>query len=284
MTLAGPTVVRRQLGRALKRLRTAAGISVDQVVAHSELSISRAKLYRLEAGEHPVKPQDITALCKYLGVENDEMSRLTAMALATQNTSDATIPHWFQLYRDLEPLASVIRSYQVTAIPGYLQTAEYARAVFQAGPPHDSDAAIEHQVRLRMERQHRLFTANPAPRVLNVLGEELLSRQVGGPDLFQAQLDHLRQLDRRRKTEIRVLPFSAGAHAGMEGAFRILDFADPDDPNIVYLESHGGASHLQKHADYAAYQQIWDLLYVQSVPLKEFHHEYRRHTVGQGTS
>ena len=269
-TLAGPTVVRRQLGRALKRLRTAAGASIDQVVANPELGISRAKLYRLEAGEHSVKPQDITALCQYLNAPKEELTRLTAMALATQNNSDAAIPHWFQLYRDLEPIASVIRTYQVTAIPGYMQTEDYARAVFRAGPPHESDAAIEHQVRLRMERQQRLFSASPPARVLNVLGEELLKRQVGGADVFQAQLEHLRRLDRRKTVEIRILPFATGAHAAMEGAFRLMNFADPDDPNFVYLEHHTGASHLQKPATYAAYERLWNLVYAQSVPLKEF--------------
>ncbi len=269
-TLAGPTVVRRQLGRALKRLRTAAGASIDQVVANPELGISRAKLYRLEAGEHPVKPQDITVLCQYLKAPKDEMSRLTALALATQNHSDAAIPVWFQLYRDLEPIASMIRTVQVTAIPGYLQTADYARAVFRAGPPYESDAEIEHQVRLRMERQHRLFGTDPTPRVFNVLGEEVLARRVGGVDVHRAQIEHLRQLDRRRTVEIRILPFSAGAHAAMDGAFRIFDFKDPDDPNTVYIEDFVGARYFNEPTEYVAYQGIWDRLHAQSVPLKEF--------------
>jgi len=269
-TLAGPTVVRRQLGRALKRLRVKAGVSIDQVVASAELGVSRAKLYRLEAGEHPAKPQDITALSRFLGATKEEISRLTAMALATQNHSDAAIPVWFQLYRDLEPLASVIRAFQITVVPGHLQTPDYARALFQAGPPYDSEPEIEHQVRLRMERQQRLFGANLVPRLVNVLGEEVLTRQTGGADVIQAQIEHLRQLDRRRSVEIRVLPFSAGAHASTDGAFRIFEFNDPDDPNIVYIEDFVGARYLHKAADYAAYQRIWDLLYAQSVPLKEF--------------
>jgi hypothetical protein len=269
-TFAGPTVVRRQLGRALKRLRTAAGASIDQVVANPELGISRAKLYRLEAGEHPVKPQDITVLCQYLKAPKKEISRLTALALATQNHSDAAIPDWYEMYRDLEPIASVIRSYQVTALPGYLQTADYARAVIRAVLWHESDALIEHRVRLRLERQQRLFGANPPPRVLNVLGEEVLTRPVGGVDVQQAQIDHLVQLARRRTVQIRVLPFSVGAHAAMASAFRILDCTDPDDPNIVYLESHVGARYLQKPSDYADYEHMWKQIYAQSVPLKEF--------------
>jgi hypothetical protein len=151
-----------------------------------------------------------------------------------------------------------------------LQTADYARAVFRASPKHKDEEAIEHQVALRLERQERLFGRNPGPRLVTVLGEEVLARPVGGADVLQAQVEHLRKLDRRENVEIRVLPLSTGAHAAMEGAFQILDFHDPDDPNIVYLEAHVGARYLQKPAEYAEYQGIWESVYPQSVPLKEF--------------
>jgi hypothetical protein len=115
-----------------------------------------------------------------------------------------------------------------------------------------------------------------------VLGEAVLVRPVGGEAVLQAQISHLRELDLSDTVEIKVLPFAVGAHAAMEGAFQILDFNDPDDPNIVYLEAHVGGRYLQKSAEYATYQRIWSLICEQSVPLKEFSHEHPRHTVGQG--
>lgn len=267
---AGPTVVRRQLGRALKRLRNAAQVSVDQVVARRELGISRAKLYKLEAGQHPVKPQDIVVLCQYFGGSKEEASRLTALALATQGQADAAIPEWFHLYRDLEQIASRIRTYDSDVIPGPLQTADYARAVFRASPKHTDEEAIGHQVALRLERQERLFAHGLGPRLIVVLNEAVLVRPFGGEDVLKAQVEHLRALDQRADVEVGVLPFVAGAYAATEGAFRILDFDDPDDPNIVYLEAHVAARYLQKPDEYAAYQDIWQSVHQQSVPLKEF--------------
>jgi len=281
--MAGPTVVRRQLGRTLKRIRTAAGISVDQVVAHRELGISRAKLYRLEAGEHPVKPQDIVVLCQFFGTSSDDIKRLTAMALATQNHSDAAIPEWFQLFRDLEPIASRIRTYEGDVIPGELQTEDYARAVYRATQPDNADQGIEHHVAIRLDRQDKLYNRKPAPRLTTILNEAVLTRPVGGVTVIEAQREHLHELDQRGSVQIRVLPFEVGAHAAMTGAFRILDFDDPDDPNIVYLEAQVGVRYLQKRAEYDEYERIWKLIHRQSVPLKEFHHEHTKHTVGQGT-
>lgn len=268
--MAGPTVVRRQLGRTLKRMRIEAGVSVDQVVAKRELGISRAKLYRMEAGQHPVKPQDIVVLCQFFGAAPDDVKRLTALALATQGYADAAIPEWFQLYRDLEQVASCLRLYEGEVIPGEMQIADYARAVFRGARSDDDEDAIEHQVALRLERLENFFSRNPAPRLTAVLNESVLARAVGGEETMRTQVEHLRGLDRRGTVEIRVLPFSVGAHAAMAGTFRILDFNDPDDPNIVYLEAQIGARYLQKPEEYREYRRTWDRIYRMATPLKEF--------------
>src|SRR5882672_8465785 len=102
----GPTVVRRQLGRRLRQLRDVSGLSVDQVVAERHLGISRAKLFKLEAGKHAVKPQDIAVLCARYGVAAKETGALQALALATQDASwwhvygEDAVPEWFSLFVD----------------------------------------------------------------------------------------------------------------------------------------------------------------------------------------
>jgi hypothetical protein len=268
--MAGPTVVRRQLGRTLKRIRVAAGVSVDQVVAHRELGISRAKLYRMEAGQHPVKPQDVMVLCQYLGAPQEETRRLVSLALATQAPHDTGIPAWFQLFRDLEQVTSRIRAYDGELVPGLLQTAEYARAVYRAVRPEESEEAVEHQVALRMERQERFFDRDPAPRFTALIDEAVLTRRVGGRDVVREQTEHLHRLNQRGAVDIRLLPFAAGAHAAMTGAFQILEFQDPEDLDLVYLEPHIGGRYLQKPEVTAEYRRLWDLACGTAIPLKEF--------------
>ena len=61
-------------------------------------------------------------------------------------------------------------------------------------------------------------------------------------------------------TAVQVLPFAVGAHAAMAGSFRILDFDDPDDPDMVYIESRLGALYLEEPPEVAEYRRIFDLL------------------------
>jgi hypothetical protein len=77
-------------------------------------------------------------------------------------------------------------------------------------------------------------------------------------------------LDALHHVEIRVLPWSVGAHAAMAGAFRILDFEDPEDPEIVYLESHVGALYLEEPQQVAEYRRIFDLISASSIPLADY--------------
>ncbi len=53
------------------------------------------------------------------------------------------------------------------------------------------------------------------------------------------------------------------------GGFAILDFPDPDDPAVVYLESHTGARYLEKPEELTEYRKIYDLIYKKTVPVEE---------------
>ena len=55
------------------------------------------------------------------------------------------------------------------------------------------------------------------------------------------QVERLRELNQLDHVDIRVLPFSTGAHAAMLGAFAVMDFEVPDDPPLAYVETYSGA-------------------------------------------
>jgi hypothetical protein len=154
-------------------------------------------------------------------------------------------------------------------VPGELQTEQYARAVFNAAQPVDADTA-DRQVKLRIRRQQTLFGRRPAPQLVTVLGEGALIRPIGGRAVLKAQIEHLRQLTQHEGVQIKVLPWSVGGHAAMAGPFRILDFDDPDDPDIVYLESHVGAMYMEEPPQVDEYRRIFDLILKDAVPLAEY--------------
>lgn len=276
MTTVGPTVVRRQLGRRLRQLRDVSGMSVDQVVAERHLGISRAKLFKLEAGKHAVKPQDIAVLCARYGVSAKVTSTLQALALATQDASwwhvygEDAVPEWFSLFMDLEPVATMIRQYEAEYVPGLLQTRDYAWAIYRAAQPDAEDAEIERRVTIRMERQ-KIFNRARPPQLHTVLNEAVLLRTIGDSEVMAAQLAALRTAAQRPEIAIDVLALRAGAHAAMNGSFAILDFPNPrEDPSMAYVETAISAAYLQKPAEIARYDTIFTQIMTGTTPLLEY--------------
>jgi transcriptional regulator with XRE-family HTH domain len=272
MPVTGQRVVRRALGRRLTRLRIASGKSRREV-AEAKLGISEPTLHRIETGKVPVTVANVRALCWLYGADESITNALAELALGTSQVewwdANPVVPDWFKLYVGLEASASRIFSYDGEVVPGELQTEQYARAVFGSEQPVDEEAA-QRQVKLRLQRQKTLFDRQPPLRLVTVLGEGALTRPVGGEAVLKAQIEHLRAVSRRDNIEIRVLPWSVGAHAAMAGAFRILDFDDPEDPDVVYLESHVGALYLEETAQVEEYRRIFDLIRKDAIPVEDY--------------
>ena len=97
---------------------------------------------------------------------------------------------------------------------------------------------VDRRVGVRMARQARLDGAHPL-RISAVLSEGALRQQVGGPAVMRAQLDHLVRLatERPEQIEIRVLPFTVGAHPAFGGPFQVLSFPSPRLPDLVWQEN-----------------------------------------------
>ncbi|GLX36488.1 transcriptional regulator [Streptomyces roseochromogenus] len=155
-------------------------------------------------------------------------SRLVGLVLRSQ------LPTWFQPYAEMEAKAAYISTYQAQVVYGLLQTEEYARALLRV----DRTERVEELLAARMERQRVLEREQP-PVVCVVLDEALLHREVGGRRVMREQLLHLLSHMSRQWTQVQVLPFSAGEHAGMIGSFTLLRF--DDDPDIFYSESYDSA-------------------------------------------
>jgi hypothetical protein len=138
--------------------------------------------------------------------------------------------------------------YQVVTVPGLLQTEDYARAIFRGSRQITSKDAIDRHVAVRMGRQIRLIAEEPV-QLWAILDESALLRPIGGAEVMRAQLRWLVERAALPNVTLQILPLSVGAHPGIDGAFTILDFADPVHPDIVFTEHRAGAVHLQKPAD-----------------------------------
>ncbi|MFI8398665.1 MULTISPECIES: Scr1 family TA system antitoxin-like transcriptional regulator [unclassified Streptomyces] len=166
-------------------------------------------------------------------------SRLVGLVLRCQ------LPTWFQPYADMEARATYISSFQPQLVVGLLQTEAYARAVLGVRTEGDLDA----KVAARIDRQRILERETP-PLMWVVLTEAVLRQEIGGKQVMREQLAHLLRMQEHDWVKIQILPFVAGAHAGLLGEFNLLRF--DDDPDIVYTEDF-----VQGHmtADQAAFRE-----------------------------
>ena len=267
---SGSVVVRRQLGVRLRRLREAARKELADVV---ESGIgSKAKISRIENGRLPVRMADVRALCWLYGADPATTDALAALAPGTQaddwweQHGQAVVPDWFGLYVGLEAAASRIRGFEPERVQGLLQTPEYAAAVFGSDPRTAADVAAQ-RVQFRMERQRAVFDDGVVPKLTAVVGEGAL--RCGPPEVMRAQVAHLHELSRRPEVDVRVLAFAAGLYP-LRSSFTLLDFADPEDPPVVYLDVRGSTRYLEKPADLAEYEYVFDLIAGKSVPIEEW--------------
>src|ERR1022692_4873245 len=129
-------------------------------------------------------------------------------------------PTWFEDWLQAEGEAQSLRIWSPMLIPGLLQTAEYARALFLAAQTDTSEDAIGALVAARLERQVILDQVNP-PDVVAVLDEAVLHRLVGSPQAMHDALAHVAELSQRPYIVVQVVPAGNGANAGLAGAFDI---------------------------------------------------------------
>jgi len=245
----GPTVLRILLGAQLRRLREDKRISLAE--AGDVIRASHSKMSRMETGRVGFKDRDIADLLTLYGVTGED-ERETVRALARRANAPGwwhdysdILPSWFEAYVGLEEAAAQIRAYEVQFVPGLLQTSDYARAVALLGHASAPPSEIERRVNLRMARQAVLDQAN-APSLWVVLDEAVLRRPFGDWEVMRGQLKHLLEMAQRPQVTIQVIPFNAGGHAAAGGPFSILRFAEPDLPDVVYLEQLNSALYLDK--------------------------------------
>jgi transcriptional regulator with XRE-family HTH domain len=255
------TVRSRRLGAELRELREKTRLSSEAVA--KEMGFSRPKLSRIESGEVRVSQNDLKALLHLYGV--DDRARVETFVEAAR---EARKPGWWQAYQNalpreyadfvaLEADADTIRNWEPILIPGLLQTEPYTRAAILANPAILPPADIEALVKVRRERQAIVVRERP-PRLWAIIGESALRQTVGGAVVMREQLLWLEELTENQHVMIQVLPHSAGAHAGLNGAFVVLGF--PRSPAIVCVENMTGTLYMDLPGERQAYGEAFDHL------------------------
>ncbi|MEU7314796.1 helix-turn-helix transcriptional regulator [Streptomyces sp. NPDC007083] len=164
-------------------------------------------------------------------------------------------PDWFRPFVDLEKEAVSIWNFENQVVPGLLQTEEYVRAVFDGGRlPHAQEL-----IAARLTRQHILEEESP-PEIWAVLDESILRRPIGGAEVMRRQLEHLLACAADPRVVLQVLPFTAGAHAGLNGAFAGLTMKKEVGPDVVYMDGIVRGQVYARQVEVGAARRAYDLL------------------------
>jgi transcriptional regulator with XRE-family HTH domain len=242
MSDQGPVVQRELLVGELQRLRKAKALTQGDVA--SSLEWSQAKLMRIEGGRQSITRTDLEALLRLYKVEDaEEIQRLVELSRGARRTpwwaryNNTGIDPDFLRLVGFEYGCSEIRQSHNAVIPGLLQLRDYAEAVTSFVVP--DPGKVSDFVDLRLERQRRLWEREKPPKQTFVLDEALIRRHIGvstDPEIMPAQLRHLLTMGERAEVTIHVVPFSKGAHQGLEGPFMLFSFSDALE-DILFREN-----------------------------------------------
>lgn len=251
-----PPFRRRRLGNRLRALRESAGLTME--AAAVKLDKSRYSLLRIESG---VYRADVHLIRSMMDVYDRWDEGLLDAA------RDALKPSWFTSYGvqdlgyiDVETEASRVCDYPGMHLPGLLHTEPYIRALFARAQRRRSPAQLENDVTVRLIRQQRLTSEEDPLQLVTIIDEAALHREIGGSEVMREQLRHLIQMASLPTVTLQVLRKDGCPTSALGGAFTLLEFPDPGDPDLLYHEYVTGALHVEDEDEVREARLVFDTL------------------------
>jgi transcriptional regulator with XRE-family HTH domain len=267
-----PVVDKQMLAKELRRLREEHGLTQQEVA--EGLKWPREKVGRIETAATSVSTADLRRLLAQYDVADEEsIAEFERRAVSAQrpgwNEYKGLLRGRYMTYLGFEEVATMMRQYHLSLIPGLLQTRAYMREILT----HVSEVSprdVRRLIEARTRRQE-LLTAEGRPTFKIIMDEAVLHRPVGGSRLWRDQLEHLLKSSQLDGVNLMLLPFSAGPHPGLKGAFNLLTFDDAPYDDLLYIENSEGDRMDRDEDDVVAeYLQIFEELESKSLTGGDF--------------
>ncbi|MCP2280237.1 Helix-turn-helix domain-containing protein [Nocardia amikacinitolerans] len=252
----------RRLAALLTEMRDTVGLSKEEVSTRTGINVTT--LYRIEQAQARPQRRTLNTLLDIYEVDPDRRKYALELLSDAQKPGmsrpwEANLTEVYAAYINFESEALSARHYQTSYIPGLLQTEQYAAAVIDTSMPKVETAIMESRVHARLNRAAVLDKDKPL-ELWVVLDEAAIRREVGGHHTMRGQLEKLLLESKRKNVILQILPFNAGAHPGMAGSFTLLDFQNPDDNELVYVEGIAGDTLVEGHNEVRRFGVIFDQL------------------------
>lgn len=199
------------------------------------LGWQEAKISDLTLGKGGVDESDVVLLLGYCQATVEEREHLLALFHESGNAwlqiPEDGVPDQVRTLIDQERDAEEIICWSMILVPGLLQTPDYGYVVTEHSPVIEAEDVPT----VAAARAARANILEPSRKFTFLIHEQALLLPVGGLEVWREQLAHLLRMSVRKYISLRIVPRSAGMHAGTCGDFRLMKF--PKYPPVVYADS-----------------------------------------------
>ncbi|MGW0509481.1 helix-turn-helix domain-containing protein [Streptomyces olivaceoviridis] len=197
----------KALGARLRVLRTQAGLTGAALAQRG--GVGQPTVSKVETGRMVPSPDVLDRLARALGLDEStsrELRDLLAAVMAATDSGSAADDSTGTGAAVDEAVRSarLVRSFQCVVLPAMLQSAEYARHVFESAPGSTPEA-VGRAVAARVDRQSVLY--EPGRESVFVFTEAVLRTWPGTPALMLAQLDRLLAVESLSTVRLGVIPW-----------------------------------------------------------------------------
>ncbi|MFG3697412.1 Scr1 family TA system antitoxin-like transcriptional regulator [Micromonospora sp. NPDC047620] len=234
------------LAGELRRLRTERGLSQEELARR--INYSGSLVGMVEIGRR-------TPSLDFVRRADEALDSGGLLGRILPLVSVETAPAWFRPWVAVEQEAATLWWFEISVLPGLLQTEGYARAILAGGGLHCPDQ-IEQRVTARLQRQQILDRAQP-PQLVAVIDEGILRRPVVDQlGVMREQLEHLIALAARPHVHLHVVPTEVGVYPGLAGPFILAGYADGGW--VAHLDSPLRAQVLDRAEEIASLHRRWE--------------------------
>ncbi|GHJ36121.1 helix-turn-helix transcriptional regulator [Streptomyces sp. TS71-3] len=248
----------RTFGAVVQGLREHAGLSRAEF--GERVRFSKHTVASIEQGRRMPDPD-------FVELAEDATGNTGALRRGAQHICRKPgLAAWFRLWARMEAEAISLYTYECRVVPGLLQTAAYARALFRNQVPALDDDQIEAQLTARLERQ-ALLRGRTNTAFGFIVEEHLLQRHTGGREVTRDLIDHILEISKLRHIEIQVMPVHCETHAGLDGPMQLLE--TPDHRWFAYNEGQRGGLLISDPKEISVLQKRYARMRSQALSLED---------------
>ncbi|WBP88692.1 helix-turn-helix transcriptional regulator [Kitasatospora cathayae] len=256
-----PSARQERVGTELRKMRDSAGRTTAEAAAL--FGFARTKITQIEKGQYPISAERVRMLASEF--QEGDAAFVEALAAMAEERHKGwwedfrgSVPVGFLDIAEMEHFARGMRTYQVSHVPGAMQTEAYARAIFgelyPPLPPRLIEARLEH----RLQRTALMMREGAQPYSA-LVHEAALHMLFGGRGAAKQQLDKLLEFSELPHVTLRVISFSSD---GFIGAGQGVFYAEGPVPRLdtVQLDAVGGPAFLHEQKHLKNYRHMIDVM------------------------